>query len=137
MDRRFSARKLEERDWETVSEWYRRDGDLPPMLELMPKESAFIMEFEGKMAAVGFLFLTNSGLTFIEGLETNKDLPEITQGRGLRELVWHMVAVSKSLGYRGVCGFPAEDNFSVAAMYFRSFSALQMGKLRRLVLKLL
>lgn len=96
-----------------------------------------MMEFEGKPAACGFLMLTNCGYTVVEGLETNKDLPEITQGRGLRELVWHMCAVSKSLGYSGIFGFPAEDNFSVCNMYRRHFDAVQVGRLRRLIFKAL
>lgn len=95
-----------------------------------------VNEDDSEVACYGFLILTNIRSAIIEGLATNPDLPETTQARAIRMMVEELENKARRLGCITVMGITPESNFSVASMYKR-MGAIQVGELRRLIVKAL
>lgn len=106
------------------------------MMDLVPHNTAWCV-FDGAVpVAVGVLELTNGPSCYIQALQTNKSLNELTQGKGVKMLIDHFQVTAKALGFKHVWGMVAEDHFTLARYYLRQ--GAQMGrKLMRVFFKTL
>lgn len=120
-------------EFKAMSNWYEAAGDTT-MLDMVPLNTAWGI-FEGETpVAIGVLELTNGPTCYIQALQTNHKLSELTQGKGVNLLTKYLEATAKTLGYKYVWGLVAEDHFTLARYYIKQ-GALMGRKLMRVFFK--
>lgn len=101
-----------------VDAWYRKKGkDLPA--HLLGDAKGFIVASDNALVACGFLIETKAKFCLAEFIETNPELPKITQSRAYAMLIHTMIDLVKLLGFKVIMGFVPEENLSIKRYYQR------------------
>jgi len=102
----LSWRKYQPSDYELISGWFIGHGwdakGVPPQ-EFLPA-TGMIVEIEGKPAAVGFLYLTNSSLGVLEWTATDPTLG-IMGFKALGYLIDHLMVAARDCNMKAVMHF--------------------------------
>lgn len=101
-----------------VDAWYRKKGKELPS-HLLGDSKGFIVSSDDALVACGFLIETKAKFCLLEFIETNPELPRVTQSRGYALLIHAMIDIVKLLGFKVIMGFVPEDNTSVKRYYKR------------------
>lgn len=88
------VRDIVDEDFTYIGDWFKnRKWPMPPVKGILPK-TGYVAEHNGNPVAVGWVYLTNSSMAFIEWTATNPK-SGIIGLRGIKKIVDHIKALTE------------------------------------------
>ena len=111
----MDIRRLRYEDYDTIVEWWKFWRFPAPSAELLPslnetEFSGIIASEGGKDIAVGFLYLTNSGISWIEFVVTNPKTTNKERHDGIISVLEYLSNEAKSNGYKYIFSSIKNEN---------------------------
>ena len=78
MEKRIKVRQVAMEDYKYIDSWYEKRGHLKPKMIILPNDGmgGFVVEKEGRLIAVIYLYLTNSKMGYFDFLMSDPDYIE-------------------------------------------------------------
>lgn len=90
------------KDFDTVVSWHQP----APLQSMLPEESTFVAESNGKLLASITMYLTNTiKFAQLDNLVADPSIPKTLRHKAVEELVSHCESHARSLGYQGLFCF--------------------------------
>lgn len=97
----IQIRNYKKEDFEMVKSWWDAAGEVAPLPDMMPEESSFIAEIDGRPALAISLYLTNTPeICYVENFIGNPDLKGLSRNSASHLLINHIEKFASSLGYK-------------------------------------
>jgi hypothetical protein len=110
---KYLIRNYEDCDFQMIKSWWDAADVQAPNRALMPKETTFILELDGKPVMTLALFITNSfGMAYIENFVAAPDFKSSVRKKASKVLFDHILNFAKKLGYHRVCMFAYNDKLA-------------------------
>jgi hypothetical protein len=88
-------------EFEMVRRWWLAHGEVPPLPDMLPPDSTFILELHRQPALCVSLYLTNSPeICYVENFVGNPELKGEARREGTEKLLAHLEMVARGRGYR-------------------------------------
>lgn len=123
------VRYYQDSDFETVQEWHLKHGTCLNDRSLLPSVGFII---EGLCA--GFIYMTDSGVSFIEGYITNPDSSLKDRSRGLDIITECLISHAKIMGAKLI---KCETRFNGIRRKAEKFGFRSLGKTTSMVKEIL
>jgi hypothetical protein len=97
----ITIRNYSKADWPEIESWWKVSGETPPLPTMMPPESSFVAELEGKPALAVAIYLTNTPeLAYVENFIGNPAMKGSDRSMGASLLADHISNFARSRGYK-------------------------------------
>lgn len=88
-------------DWNEILAWWKASGETPPLPTMMPLESSFVAEVDGRPALAVALYLTNTPeLAYVENFIGNPQAKGVARREAAYALSHHIANFAKGRGFR-------------------------------------
>jgi hypothetical protein len=96
-----TIRPYRESDWPTIEGWWIASGETPPLPTMMPLESSFVAEIDGKPALAVTVYLTNTPeVAYTENFIGNPKLRGSERTSAAVILSNHIAEFAKAKGFK-------------------------------------
>ena len=89
-ERTFSTRLFRLSEYPLIKSWWTIRKMVPPLLDMMPEESTFVLDVEGKPVASLSLILTNTGTAWLDNFITDPESDADIRKIGM-DLAWQEI----------------------------------------------
>ncbi len=90
-------------DYNTMCEWYIKLDQIPPYMDMIPADTTFVIENEGKPAAFLTLYVTNAkGMSYFENAIRDPKLTKELGNALFSKLVSYGLEFARTLGYKRI-----------------------------------
>lgn len=94
----MKVRMFEEGDHKQLTRWWSAWGWPPLPLEALPKNGLIISNFKGESVCMGFLYLTDSSISWLEWITANPGIKGKERAEGIAHLIYELKDLSKACG---------------------------------------
>jgi hypothetical protein len=100
----FNFRMLEDKDYETLCEWWRWHRFPAPPKDFLPENGCggIVISKDGIDICAGFLFLNNSKICWLEFVNSNPEYRENDRKEAIEYLIDTLCQIAKNRGYKAV-----------------------------------
>lgn len=96
----FSIRSYREADYPTIHSWWKAQNEVAPNPGMMPADSSFILEVDGRPTIAVCLYLTNTKeICYVENFVGNPNCELSSRREGTRLLLAHLKEFATQHGY--------------------------------------
>ena len=88
--RTFNTRPFKLSEYPLIKSWWTLRKMVPPLLDMMPEESTFVLDVEGKPVASLSLILTNTGTAWLDNFITDPESDADIRKIGM-DLAWQEI----------------------------------------------
>lgn len=117
----MEVRFLNENDFETLANWWKQYNWVVPNKDFLPQNGLGGMmglSDTGDCVCAGFLYLTNSGVAWLEYLISNPNYREDNRGEIIDGLIFNLIDIAESKGYKYI--FTVAKNDSIKNVFERN-----------------
>jgi len=98
---KITVRPYKKEDWQMIKSWWDHAKEFAPIEEMMPLDSSFIAEINGRPALAVCLYLTNiPTAAYVENFIGNHEFRGQLRNDATIILLDHLGKFAKSLGYK-------------------------------------
>lgn len=102
----FNIRPYKASDYGIIKEWWQESNEVPPLPDMMPEDSSFVLEYENEPLVAITLYLTNSSrVAWIDNLIGKPGIDRVIRKAGVQRIVRHTEEFAKEKGYKSTFCF--------------------------------
>lgn len=106
----MTIRNYKKEDYPLIKSWWDRAKEIAPYPSMMPEESSFVLELEGKPILAITLYLTNSvQIAWIDNLIGNPEITGNKRREATKMLVKYVEDFAREKGYKSTLCFSEKD----------------------------
>lgn len=97
----IEIRNFKRSEFETVVSWWNKANEQPPVIGMMPEDTTFIAEINGRPSLCVTLYLTNSKeICYVENFVGNPDVNKNKRKEAAKILSDYIAVFAGQLGYK-------------------------------------